>query len=140
MDGIAVARRCADLTEEIFEIAKLPLRDQRGQQNQRSALQPTRAQETGLNSLERNVDASQPQHQWQSNLMSDSGPPTRTNLLLNSAAAISTVRNDDCSLDDLSADFFSTIVDTDFMDHFDANLSAMNFGGLPFEDMTFTGL
>ena len=29
MDGIAVARRCAELTQEIFEIAKVSLQDQR---------------------------------------------------------------------------------------------------------------
>jgi hypothetical protein len=29
MDGIAVARRCAELTQEIFEVAKMSLQDQR---------------------------------------------------------------------------------------------------------------
>ncbi len=36
-------------------------------------------------------------------------------------------------VDDLSDDFFTHILDDEFLDNFDANLSAMDFDGSPFE-------
>jgi hypothetical protein len=117
MDGIAVARRCADLTEEIFEIAKISIQSQR----------------------KKNVHQSQraiSSHGEQGENMSLGGVPPYQDLNAEDrTTGVNAASNDQSSFELVNDTFFSSIMDVNFLDNFDANLSAMNFDGSPFETM-----
>lgn len=113
MDGIAVARRCADLTEEIFEIAKNSIQNQR-QQHQNALADPGAAAEL--------FDLGGARPSLEDNEESRNGLPK-------------VAHNEESSLDIVNDTFFSNIMDVNFFDNFDANLSVMNFNGSPFETL-----
>lgn len=121
MSGVNVARRCAELTEEIFEIVKMSIQGQRqehGQRQRNTTALAGRGEEVEL--LE-----------FGSLLPSSEAYGKDDNIALNST----TVNNEQPTFDVMNDSFFSNIMDVNFLDNFDANLSAMNFDGSPFETM-----
>lgn len=123
MSGVAVARRCAELTEEIFEIAKMSIQGQRQAQRQRQQNHTAGAgRKEDLEPIDGiRVTLSSPGI----HVSGGNGP--------NCASNTNVSNNEQPSFDVMNDAFFSNIMDVNFLDNFDANLSAMNFNGSPFE-------
>lgn len=112
MDGIAVARRCAELTQEIFDVAKISVQ---AQQQQSQAPNIT---ETG------------------------DGITQREALPASAAQPVSGPRNDgdlwgDVDTSNLQNDFFASLVNPDILDNFGTNLANMDMDFVSFENINF---
>ncbi len=115
MNGIRVARRCADLTEEIFQIIKMLIRDQSHRRQEAGGRSQHSSRETG----------GMPQ-------ASSDHLATTVQGLETQPAQEEPSDDSQWSLNNVDNDFFYNFMDVNFMDNFDANLSAINFDGSPF--------
>jgi hypothetical protein len=123
MSGVAVARRCAELTEEIFEIAKVASVGQRQGQRKREQNHTAGAgRKEGLNLL--------------NGIGGALGSP-EAHLRDGNGVSSTTITNNNKQpeFDVMNETFFSDIMDMNFLGNFDAHLSAMDFNGSPFETM-----
>jgi hypothetical protein len=112
MDGIAVARRCAELTQEIFDVAK------------------------------RSVQAQQQQSQAPNIAETGDGMAQREAIPGYAAQPVSDPRNDgdlwgDVDASNLQNDFFASLVNPNILDNFGANLANMDLDFTSFENIDF---
>jgi hypothetical protein len=133
MDGIAVARRCADLTQEIFEVAKMSVEAQQRQRIERNNQTPSLTYSlTRSDSVTNN-----------STTEGTGGGNDVTSIVIPQA---DTLQNngtgmwggmDDFSMETsaLEEDFFASLIDPKILDSFGANL----MGGDFMDQSFFTG-
>jgi hypothetical protein len=114
MDGISVARRCAELTQEIFEVAKFSLEDKR-HRNQ-VALSENGPNPPRYEQAKTSAPAVAPQQQLDTELWGDFG-----------------------SLDGFQEDFFASLIDPNILDTFGANLTDLDLDASPYENLDSMG-
>jgi hypothetical protein len=111
MDGVAVARRCAELTQEIFDVAKISVQSQQ----QQSQVAPNL----------RDPDDGPVQGGGQAAVASPLIPDAQDNVWV------------DIDASNLQNDFFASLVNPNILDNFGANLAIMDLDLASFENTDF---
>jgi hypothetical protein len=126
MDGIAVARRCAELTQEIYDVAKISMKERR---NQRAEISNGQTQPQGATDMPNRASSlPQPSIRFNATVAESIGPAQPPELM---------VSEDSIHMDGFNQqdDFFADILDGKILDNFNTYLPELDIDSLPYEGM-----